>query len=68
MISAPDTKVGKQKSRHKPALWGIGAVVVFAGTLFAGLMRWLAHAGNEPRDADVKSTAAPEKKCSPTDY
>jgi hypothetical protein len=33
-MSAPNTNVEKQKRRHWPVLWGIGAVVVFAAILF----------------------------------
>jgi hypothetical protein len=33
-MSAPDTEVQKQKSRHRPALIGIGVAVAFAALVF----------------------------------
>ena len=33
-MSAPDTNIEKQTRRHKPVLYVIGAVVVFAAIIF----------------------------------
>jgi hypothetical protein len=36
-MSAPDTNMKKQKRRHKPALIGIGAAVLFGIAMMIGL-------------------------------
>lgn len=33
-MSAETTNIDKQKRRHRPALWGMGAVVVIVSALF----------------------------------
>ncbi|MFP7673844.1 hypothetical protein ACG74X_10885 [Marivita sp. S0852] len=37
-MSAEKTNVEKQAKRHRPALWGIGAVVAFAGILLIAFL------------------------------
>ncbi|APX10531.1 hypothetical protein [Tateyamaria omphalii] len=33
-MSAPNTNIDRQKKRHRPALWGMAVVAVFAGLVF----------------------------------
>lgn len=37
-MSAPNTNIDKQTRRHRPALWGIGAVGGLAALLFFGYL------------------------------
>ncbi|MBV2358390.1 hypothetical protein KUH32_01260 [Thalassococcus sp. CAU 1522] len=53
-MSPPDTNLEVQKRRHKPALWGIVAVVIFAAILLFGLLVVLAERGNAPQGADTQ--------------
>lgn len=56
-MSAPSTNVEKQSKRHRPAIWAMIAVGVFAGVLFLAYLANLAASGNEPGESG--STAAP---------
>lgn len=53
-MSAPETNVEKQEKRHKPALIGMGAAVVWAGVLLVGLILWIVYQGNEPEGAEAQ--------------
>ena len=56
-MSAPSTNVEKQSKRHRPAIWGMAAVGVFAAVLFLAYLANLAAKGNEP--GEEAGTAAP---------
>jgi hypothetical protein len=47
-MSAPQTNVEKQNKRHRPAIWGIASVLVFAFVLLIAYLAFLAAQGNEP--------------------
>lgn len=47
-MSAPDTNLDRQKSRHRGVLIGLGAVVAFSVALFLALNVWLAEEGQTP--------------------
>ncbi|WP_102107771.1 hypothetical protein [Oceaniglobus roseus] len=49
-MSAPNTDPEKQAKRHKPALLGMTAVVIYALILLAALIIWLAWRGNTPEE------------------
>jgi cytoskeletal protein RodZ len=53
-MSAPGTNVEEQKRKHRPALFGIRAVMGFAGVLLLALILWLAYQGQEPREAETR--------------
>ena len=53
-MSAPSTNIEKQSKRHRPAIWGMIAVAIFAGVLFLAYLANLAADGNEP---GVETTA-----------
>jgi hypothetical protein len=53
-MSAPDTDVEKQKQRHRPALLGIGGVMLFGGALLVGLIVWVVAQGQEPVEPEVR--------------
>jgi len=53
-MSAPETNIEKQQDRHKPALFGMGAVVIWALVLLAGLIGWTVWNGQEPEGAAVQ--------------
>ncbi len=53
-MSAPDTNIEKQKSRHKGPLIGITIGVIFAFVLLAGLATWVVWDGGEPEGAELQ--------------
>lgn len=53
-MSAPETPIEKQKKRHKPALLGMRAVLIFVAILFLGLIIGLAYNGQAPVEPDVR--------------
>ncbi len=57
-MSAPSTNVEKQAKRHRPAIWGIVAAIVFAAILFFAYLANLAADGNEPGEGAAAPAAA----------
>ncbi|MCR9108863.1 hypothetical protein [Marivita sp. XM-24bin2] len=57
-MSAPSTNVEKQTKRHRPAIWGIVAAIVFAAILFFAYLANLAAQGNEPGEDATAPAAA----------
>lgn len=53
-MSAPDTNLEKQVVRHRGALWGIGAAVLFAALLFVGFFFGVVGGGTEPQGAQTQ--------------
>ena len=51
-MSAPDTNIDKQASRHRGPLIGIAAVLVFVGLMTVGYIVWY---GATPEDAAAKN-------------
>ncbi|MBD3663620.1 hypothetical protein [Sulfitobacter aestuariivivens] len=37
-MSAPDTNIEKQESRHAPALWGIKGAMIFGALMLIGIV------------------------------
>ncbi|MCR9126926.1 MAG: hypothetical protein NXH82_12470 [Rhodobacteraceae bacterium] len=52
-MSAPDTNLEKQKSRHRPALWGIGAAAVFGFAMLVTLVGYVMANGGDSDAAAV---------------
>ncbi|SEL17013.1 hypothetical protein LVO79_04750 [Roseivivax marinus] len=46
-MSAPDTNTEKEEQRHRPALLGIRASIIYAGILLLGLIVWLVVSGQD---------------------
>lgn len=57
-MSAPDTNLNRQKSRHRGVLIGLGAVVGFALLLFLGLAVNVAEQGQTPGEAPATTAPA----------
>lgn len=57
-MSAPSTNIEKQSKRHRPALWGILAAIVFAAVIFLAYLATLAAEGNEPGEESTSAPAA----------
>ena len=53
-MSAPDTNIEKQEKRHKPALLGMGAAVLWSVVLLVGLIAWVVYQGSEPEGAETQ--------------
>ncbi len=53
-MSAPDTNIEKQKERHKPALFGMGAAVAWSVGLLILFVAWIVWQGGEPVGADAQ--------------
>ncbi|WP_376874068.1 hypothetical protein [Albirhodobacter sp. R86504] len=53
-MSAPDTNIHKETRRHRPALLGIGAAVLF------GLLMFFAVGFEAAEDADAPAVVAPQ--------
>ena len=51
-MSAPDTNVERQATRHKPAMLAIVASILFAGILFAIFTGYVATDATTPVGAD----------------
>ncbi|MGP6085720.1 hypothetical protein [Antarctobacter jejuensis] len=51
-MSAPDTNIDKQQSRHRPSLTGIGLSVGFAATLLVVFLGWVFAQGQDPDGAE----------------
>lgn len=51
-MSAPNTNVEKEKQRHKPAIFGIKAVMVYAAVLLLGLVLWTFYQSDGVEGAD----------------
>ncbi|MCL3880747.1 hypothetical protein [Marivita sp. GX14005] len=49
-MSAPKTNIEKQEKRHRPALWGMGILVVLVALGYFFYVTFLAAEGNEPGD------------------
>lgn len=56
-MSAPDTNIEKQKSRHRGPLIGMAIGVGFALLLLFGLMSWLAANGETPAETGTQIDA-----------
>ncbi|WP_439123966.1 hypothetical protein [Marivita sp.] len=56
-MSAPSTNIEKQSKRHRPAIWAMIAVGIFAAVLFLTYLANLSAQGNEP--GETTDTAAP---------
>lgn len=52
-MSPPDTNIDKQTKRHKAPLFGMGAVVAFAGILFVALVFWTISQGETEPEPTV---------------
>lgn len=59
-MSAPDTNVEKQKSRHRPALWGIGAAVALAILAAIGMAAWNGPPIEEQAGSELVAPAGTE--------
>lgn len=46
-MSAPDTNTEKEEKRHRPALLGIRASMVYAAILLVGLVIWMTVSSDE---------------------
>ena len=57
-MSAPDTDLKKQKKDHRPAIWGMRSVVIFAAVLLLLLVGWVVLRGNEPVTPDQRIDAS----------
>ncbi len=51
-MSAPDTNIEKQQTRHRPSLMGIGLAVAFAAILLVVFLGWVFANGNVPDGAE----------------
>ena len=58
-MSAPDTNLEKQRRRHRPALWGMWAGLVFASVLLLAFLLWVAFLGGTPEGADTQIEVLP---------
>lgn len=47
-MSASNTNIEKQKTRHRGPLFGMVVVVVWAGILLAGFLIWTAYQADNP--------------------
>lgn len=47
-MSASNTNIEKQKTRHRGPLFGIAMVVVWAGVLLTGFLIWTAYQADNP--------------------
>ncbi|ETX15620.1 hypothetical protein OCH239_14345 [Roseivivax halodurans JCM 10272] len=46
-MSAPDTNTDKEEKRHRPALLGIRASMVYAAILLVALVMWMSFSSGE---------------------
>ncbi|ETX29241.1 hypothetical protein [Roseivivax isoporae] len=46
-MSAPDTNTEKEEKRHRPALLGIRATLVYAGILLIAFIAWISFSSSE---------------------
>ncbi|WP_425098651.1 hypothetical protein [Tropicibacter sp. S64] len=53
-MSAPDTNVKTQETRHRPALAGIKLSLAVAAALFLGWFGWVVISGDAPEGAEVQ--------------
>jgi cytoskeletal protein RodZ len=53
-MSAPKTNLEKEEKRHRPALLGIKASLIYAAILLAALLIWLAARGDEPGEESAR--------------
>lgn len=53
-MSAPNTNIEKQEERHKPALIGMGAAVLWSVVLLVLLVGWVVYQGNDPEGAETQ--------------
>lgn len=58
-MSAPDTKLEKQKRRHKPPLTGIPLAIGLAVLAFVGFLIWSAIADVDTSGAQNDTSADP---------
>lgn len=64
-MSAPDTNIEKQESRHKGPLLGMPAAVAVSVVVFLGVIAWVALA--EPRtETAVEATTATSEEAGAT--
>lgn len=59
-MSASETNIDKQVKRHRGPLYGIAAVLAFAGILFAGFLIWTAYQGDNPTAESPAGVVADE--------
>ena len=52
-MSAPDTNIEKQTKRHRPALWAIGAVIVFGAIVFLSMVSTAVDDEDAPGEGGV---------------
>ncbi|SHG78854.1 hypothetical protein [Marivita hallyeonensis] len=60
-MTAPSTNIEKQKKRHRPALLGMAAVVIFAGVLLLGYLTVLAERGTPANDVSGEIAVEPSQ-------
>ncbi|GFE63581.1 hypothetical protein [Litoreibacter roseus] len=53
-MSAPDTNLETQKSRHRGPLGGMAIILTFAGILLLALLVWTFFNGLEPGGTDAQ--------------
>ena len=58
-MTPPDTKLDKQKKRHRVPLWGMAVLVVLVALMFFGYLTYLADT-DEPEDPPTAEEALPE--------
>lgn len=59
-MSAPRTNIATQQRRHRAALLGISAVLIFVGLLFTYWLLYVAaDASDQPPDAQAPATQQP---------
>lgn len=51
-MSAPDTDLEKQRTRHRPALFGIGLSAAVAAVLLVVFLGWVFAQGDDPEGAE----------------
>lgn len=70
-MSAPDTNIEKQETRHKPALLGIKGAVIFGVVMVLLLLFVILNNGRDDDEAAADLTTAPavstETTASPAD-
>ena len=58
-MTPPDTKLEKQKRRHRGPLWGMAAVVVLVALMFVGYLTYLVDT-DAPEHPPTAEEALPE--------
>ncbi len=53
-MSAPNTDVKEEEKKHKPALLGIKAVLIYAAILLVGWLVWTMMYAEPPQGADTQ--------------